>query len=151
MRYSEILESNVLTLANKPSESGPADQFIDEFNNATSPHPWDHVKRIHGLTMVNLSKIRKDTIYINDISAIEPNQGNASKTMAFLCSLSDKLGVTLELKAKAFGNDARMTTEQLEKWYKKFGFSTIRQDEDSFDMIRFAPIKVKLRGFNRPH
>jgi len=150
MRYSEIIESNVLTLANKPSEAGPADQFIDEFNNATSPHPWDNKKRIHGLTMMHLSRLRKDAIYIHDISAIEPNQGHASKTMKFICSLANKLGVQLELTAKAFGNN-RMTTEQLEKWYKKFGFSTIRQDEDSFSMVRFAPTIVKLRGFNRPH
>lgn len=61
-----------------------------------------------------------------DVKSENPRNGDATRLLYQVCAEADKAFTTLLLMPAAF--DAGMNTEQLEKWYAKFGFERI-QDE----------------------
>lgn len=137
----------------------PVEIFFHRFDQLSDPHPFNHRARIVGGAVVELSPSIDDRnagVHISDIMTIQAKAGHANRALENICKLADSTGVTLDLTAKAYlkGDQAKgkMDTKQLVKWYNKFGFVYVGGDpHDGVDMKRTPPMRIKLRGFNRPH
>jgi GNAT superfamily N-acetyltransferase len=69
-----------------------------------------------------------------DVNASNPRKGHATKLMHQVSKEADRAGITLLLEARAFQDG--MTSDQLIKWYTKFGFIEIPSEGDSIIMAR---------------
>jgi hypothetical protein len=63
-------------------------------------------------------------VYIYHLGAFELRRGNGSKILKELCDRADKFDVSLKASAIVMpnGKDPSMSTDNLIKWYKRFGF-----------------------------
>lgn len=71
--------------------------------------------------------MREGTREIVNLRSDSQRKGYASALMHQVCGEADRTGVILIVQPGQF--DAGMTTEQLEKWYAKFGFVALPKDE----------------------
>lgn len=69
------------------------------------------------------NKENEKEVHLYHISSFKINRGHGTKIMNYLCNLADNFGVSIYLQAEVqfSGRDTPMN-EDLEKWYKKFGF-----------------------------
>ena len=91
-----------------------------------------------------------NTAKIESIQAFEPGKGFGNEVMQALVKKADETGVTLIGNVEPFGNEERMSKEQLEEFYKRFGFQ-VYEEGDITKAVRLVPVKVKLQGFKRKY
>jgi len=91
-----------------------------------------------------------NTAKIESIQAFEPGKGFGNEVMQALVKKADETGVTLTGNVEPFGNEERMSKEQLEEFYKRFGFQ-VYEEGDITRAVRLVPVKVKLQGFKRKY
>ena len=111
--------------------TGPANEFLQDFENMSDEHPFNHKARVVGGAAIKLGRYQ-NRIHISDITSLEPGKGHGGTAMKMLIKLAHKHNVGLELFAKAYRDD-RMSTEQLVKWYQKLGFHIV-DDLDDLDL-----------------
>lgn len=79
-------------------------------------------------------------LWIGSIYVIseERGQGKATRLIQKICDIADKYGVFIGLTPTQFGNDKNaLNDEQLENFYKKFGF----KEKDDIDIFEREPKK----------
>jgi hypothetical protein len=109
-----------------------AKQFMAEYGNDSTEHPFHRSARIlHGAT-VDLSRDGND-VHMHDIVSLAPKSGAGTKALKHLTGLADKHGVKINLFAKAYSNRPEhiKSTKRLIKWYEKHGF---KHDEPDYDV-----------------
>jgi hypothetical protein len=132
MKWHEIVEGVIKLGQTRASEGSPADQLVKELNSLTQENPFNHRQRIIGAAKVEVTTSGNSTIRLSDIQG--SGQGSGSAALKLLCDLADKYIVTIKLSA--YGYD-KTPTEDLVRWYEKFGFSAEPTDvEDGVDMMR---------------
>ena len=72
-------------------------------------------------------EMREGVREIINLRCYEPHKGYATTLMYTICAEADRAGIVLMVQPGQF--DEGMTTEQLEKWYRKFGFIDLPKDE----------------------
>jgi hypothetical protein len=84
----------------------------------------NHAAESIGIVALGATLDEHRTVYIYHLGAFEPRNGNGTRILQELCDQADKFGVALKASAIVTpnGKDDDMTTDQLEKWYRKFGF-----------------------------
>ena len=147
---TNVYNESILKLSNNKSENGPADDFISDFNAETSDHPTKYQERVHGQVSVKIVKLNGNTIYLQDIYSYDQGKGNASNTMKLISSLANKTGVSIKLLAKPYVDD-RLSLNQLQNWYERYGFETKREIDGGIEMERTPKTIIKLRGFRQHH
>jgi hypothetical protein len=120
--------------------------YIDDFLEATQPHPFDRSSIYKGHTIVELRPF-DGRIHLSWIQTLKPKSGAATETMKFLTELADKHGVAMSLSAVPKGKgETKIPKAKLVAFYKRFGF-TGHPDE----MIREPSVRIRLKGFDREH
>ena len=120
--------------------------YIDDFLEATQPHPFDRSSIYKGHTVVELRPF-DGRIHLSWIQTLKPKSGAATETMKFLTELADKHGVAMSLSAVPKGKgETKIPKAKLVAFYKRFGF-TGHPDE----MIREPSVRIRLKGFDREH
>lgn len=71
--------------------------------------------------------MRDGTREILSLSCANPRKGYATHLMAEVCREADEAGIVLIVQPGQF--EEGMTTEQLEKWYTRFGFMALPKEE----------------------
>lgn len=71
--------------------------------------------------------MHEGTREIINLRCTNPKKGYATALMHEVCLEADKAGIVLIVQPGQF--DDGMTTEQLERWYAKFGFIPLPKDE----------------------
>ena len=71
--------------------------------------------------------MHEGTREIINLRCSNPRKGYATALMHEVCAEADQTGIVLIVQPGQF--DEGMTTEQLEKWYAKFGFVALPKDE----------------------
>lgn len=110
------------------TNSGPADQFVQDFIDMSDEHPFNPRARIVGGAALELSRFG-NRIHLSDITSLEPGKGHAGRAMSLIKKLADKHNVQVELIAKAYRDD-RMDTEQLIQWYQRLGFQLMDNPDE---------------------
>lgn len=69
--------------------------------------------------------VRKPTcLEIHRLWTLKPGKGNGTAMLSALCTLADRHGIELVLKALPFGRKPHpLTSAQLTSWYDRFGFA----------------------------
>jgi ribosomal protein S18 acetylase RimI-like enzyme len=78
-----------------------------------------------GIVAIGTIPDQDKTVYICDLGAFQARRGIGSLILKALCDPADRCNVTLTVSAIVIpnGRDPEMTTEQLIRWYKRFGFT----------------------------
>ncbi|MFA7279597.1 MAG: GNAT family N-acetyltransferase [Sterolibacterium sp.] len=64
-----------------------------------------------------------------DVASTNPRKGHATALMHEVCAEADKHGCVLLLTPRAFSEG--MSTEQLSKWYARFGFEVVQTEPET--------------------
>jgi hypothetical protein len=140
--YEEFWQDTI----NQYKEEANAEKLINEalsFNNENKEDVLKAIKEIEKSCYVNPfgnGLVLKDnsamldieyfdnTLWISSIFSMQ--KGGGTKAMNLICKAADMYGVECRLVAKPFGTkEGMLTAPQLVKWYKNFGFKTIRFGE----------------------
>lgn len=80
---------------------------------------------------LRLTDMTQGVVWICLIEVLDPYKGTGEgrRTLAMLCELADTWGVDLMLKAVSM---ADMEQADLEAWYGRAGFITLRRDENGW-------------------
>jgi hypothetical protein len=124
-----------ITLTNKSNElKVNLEKFLSEFENETSPHPFDRKCRIlqgkntdSDGVVFELSSWN-NSIHISMIQALKTGIGEGSRGLSFLTELADKHEVPMTGIAKRVG-ETGLPTATLKAWYKKNGFKVASNGE----------------------
>ena len=73
--------------------------------------------------------MRDGTREILSLTCANPRKGYATRLMSDVCLEADTAGMVLIVQPGQF--DDGMTTEQLTKWYERFGFMALPKDGDN--------------------
>lgn len=65
----------------------------------------------------------EETISLTTVAADLKRRGHATAVMKRVCNIADGLRMELILSVEPFGDEPRMTEEQLKVFYAKFGFT----------------------------
>lgn len=110
----------------------PAEHFLAELDSrhpgSFYPLSWQwRGKMGNGKVQVELHAhdVKTDEVTIDLIKSFDREKGYGTKVLRELTILADRLKVTLTLFADSLG---AMTTSELKRWYKTFGFRTIGGD-----------------------
>jgi len=79
---------------------------------------------------------------IMSVHSANPRKGQATALMYQVCQEADDDLKTLILVVEPFGDE--MTTEQLTKWYKKFGFNILQEEPKLMMARQVVPNRIKL-------
>jgi len=133
----------------KKNESPKVKAFMDEYKESTLAHPLMPQSRIvmnrqlntgDDFAMLDVTPTtdenNNDGLYLGAIQSSATGKGNGNAGMKALTDLADKHGLPITLGAKAFGTtEGMMTTPQLKKWYRKWGFRP-SETRDPDTMVR---------------
>jgi hypothetical protein len=139
MKELDLLYDSVRIKLGQKQRDPDLDDFMEEYYEITSPHPFDNVTRILGNTAVHISPTSDNEIHIHDILSLLPRSGAGTDAMKELINLSDKYGIPLSGFAKAYHKDKKFITDtdKLLNWYKKLGFTVVNKHEDGYE-IRYS-------------
>lgn len=142
----KALLSAVAELEGADAKKQALSDYIDDFLEATQPHPFDRSSIYKGHTIVELRPF-DGRIHLSWIQTLKPKSGAATETMKFLTEIADKHGVAMSLSAVPKGKgETKIPKAKLVAFYKRFGF-TGHPDE----MIREPSVRIRLKGFDREH
>jgi len=129
------------------------DEFIDfwkDWEQSTYEIPFaDGMRAVmnneindgQNFAMIELGKW-SDGIMLKSILSSQARRGNGQAGLDALTDMADKYGMNLYLQPEAFGTlEGKMTTKQLEKWYKKAGFI-----EQSNGIFKREPVATLMQG-----
>lgn len=86
---------------------------------------------------------------ISNVYSQDPGKGEATKLMERICEWADDRGIELKLLVNAYGRpEGRLSNDQLEAWYSKFGFVRDVGSKRPYTMTRIA---LKTRGVIDPY
>jgi hypothetical protein len=103
-----------------PPLSPEVEAFLSHFVSATQENPIGH-GRIYGGALIELCSVHGGRVWLKSVWAMEKRMGYGTRAMEFIANLSDTYGVEIAITPKKFGREG-MTTAQLRKWYRRFGF-----------------------------
>lgn len=112
-------------------------KLVSTVNSWGSQNPINHKEIIIDNVGVELSEFGDNT-YIRHIRSFDKGSGNASRVLKRILDLSDDLGVTLMLNAKA--TDEGFSTKEIIQWYIRNGF----MHEGNGRMIRHPKVTLYL-------
>ena len=108
-------------------------QFIEEYTQSTSPHPFIPKTRVYVVdpespepSYVTFEvSLRDEQIALDFIGSMvgSKRKGIASKGLKWFVSLADKHQISLELTIRKVGFDPdNLSALELRRWYKRHGF-----------------------------
>ena len=96
---------------------------VDKIRSLGYKNPFNNSTIINDRVTVEVSNF-DGYLWLNSIMTLERGKGYASEVLQKICDIADEFQVTLVLTPVPFGKDKKeiLTTSQLIKWYKKYGF-----------------------------
>lgn len=85
------------------------------------------LKFTHELATARVTLWNDGVAYISGVYSRKRGQGHASQVMKDICEMADTNGLILQLDVSSYGpdNQYKLTDEQLQEWYSKFGFGVV--------------------------
>jgi len=134
----------------------PLQQAQHEWEASTTPHPKKHPLskfrpefRTHEFRQfgkaIVLLNWAEDRIEITKFETLQPGGGDATRLIEFLKTLADKYQIPLWGHARIYEPDPPfpegrlLTQEELEAFYKKYGFELREIDSNTSEISYFPP------------
>jgi GNAT superfamily N-acetyltransferase len=90
----------------------------------------------HESATLTFTDWKDGTASISDVFSAEKRKGHATNLLNEITSFADKKGLILLTAAEAYGEEPRMSTNQLVTFYERFGFVAIGDDPEYMFMER---------------
>tara|TARA_R110002074_G_scaffold27200_2_gene79145 strand:- start:4844 stop:15754 length:10911 start_codon:yes stop_codon:yes gene_type:complete len=137
----------------RANEGSPSSNFMDEYYEATYPHPFDDSTRALGAKVdgevhnveTTISIVNEDTVRLSWIQTQPPASGGTrgagvgSYMLKKLTEIADKHGVSIEgtvARAPGMDEDAGLSASDLMNWYLRNGFEVTGGPSDSPSITR---------------
>lgn len=118
-----------LTPSELPADKGQ--NFIDSFTGGDKPATvtrmaeGEHEVKMGDVTItLKADSENPGAVSVQAIRSADKGKGKASTALKDLAAEADKQGITLQASVNPFGPAPRMSTDQLEAWYARNGFTS---------------------------
>jgi hypothetical protein len=103
--------------------------FIAEYLAETKDNPLSRNERVWQMRAGFEVSVFNNAVRLSCVRSFERGKGDGSAALDWLCAMADRHGVPIEGSIQPVGDQPRLSSNELRRWYKKRHFITNRHGD----------------------